>query len=255
MTESTGDDLVSLKCPEPDCDYETTLLPENGQGSAKMRLGQHGYVKHGKKGAGRTPRGKAAQNRQDLADRPALTIINSAAREVSGKGKPSATALERGLGEALSLTTIAAASYLAETDPNIADGPQGEQDRDDVVQYLTLPPDAANNVMRPIAKVLAPTKVNAKYGRAIVDNVEVVSSVIDLGRLFMHYRHYMTTRNQTRTGARSMAAPLGAAPVIADMGAGVPAGSAPHAGASPLSAGHVMTPAEVEALRQRRGMG
>lgn len=246
MTEPS--DLVSLSCSEPDCDYETGLLPENGQGSAKMRLGQHGYVKHGKKGAGRTPKAKAQQSRQDLADRPVLTIVESAGRKVTGSGKPSATALEKGLGEALSLTTIAAASYLAETDPNIPDGPEGEADRDDVVQYLTLPLDAANNVMRPIAKVLAPTKVNAKYGRAIVDNVEVVSSVIDLGRLFMHYRHYMVTRNQSRPG-RIHAGPV-IVPVIADVGAGVPAG-----GGSPPSAGHVITPDEVQAMRRRQGMG
>lgn len=216
-----------------------------------MRLGQHKYVKHGIKGSGRKAK-PGTPTRAELSDRPALTVVRSAAGEMRGTGKPTAAALEKGLGEALSLTTIAMASWLAETDPNIADGSDGEQDRDDVVQYLTLPPDAANNVMRPIARVLAPTKINAKYGRAVVDNVEVVSSVIDLGRLFMHYRHYLVTRGQ---GRRNNQPQLGLGPVIADMGAGVSFGTGTGSGVSPpVPNGHVVSAEEVEAIRRRQGM-
>lgn len=195
-------DLVTLTCST--CD-ETVTGAAKGRNSASWKLGTHRYVKHGLRGTGAPPRAKrGAPTAEEIGERPALGVVRDIAAQIGdGKRVPTADDLTRGLGRGLGLTTVAAASYAAESDPNIPEGPEGEALRDQLVDYLSLTDKAARDVMAPFGRAFAPTKLNKKYGRAVVDHVDLIASGSELVTMGMHWRRYWRRRNT------AAAAPLG----------------------------------------------
>lgn len=185
---------VTIPCGEPGCEFEVTG-PASGQNSAPMRIGTHRWAKHKKRGDGKRQK-SGKPSREQLHERPVVTTLRSVTAEMAGAGAPTESQLVAGLAEGLSLLSVIGAATLAETDPNIARGANGEDDRDAVVAYLTLPIETAEDIVRPLAKAFQPTKLNRKYGRGMVNNVGVVGSFVDVYRLFLHYRFYLDTRRQ-----------------------------------------------------------
>lgn len=197
--DQADDDLEALASePCPDCDYVATGKAR-GAGSAAWKLGLHRKNKHGvagKKGAGKR-KGLTEPTDEEYEAHPVVSSVKSVAAHVGRrKGTPSADDLANGAGRALTLGTLAFATYMAETDESIPEGPQGEAQRNELVDYLTMPQKAAADVMAPIGRAIAPTKLNARYGRAAVDNVDVVASCMELATYFMHIKRYLRIRAQ-----------------------------------------------------------
>lgn len=215
----TAPDVITIECDQKDCAYTVTAAP-SGPNSAKMQIGRHKFGKHGIRGV--KARKGARPTSDELAENP-VRILRSVAETAAGRGAPTEAKLTEAIGEGLSLTSIAVAAYFAETDPSIPRGIEGEQDRDDVVQNLTLGQEAAEALAHPIAKALAPTSLNRKYGRGVVDNVGVLGSALDIYRLFLRYRMYFEIRREA-TPRVSAAAPRSAVQAAAP--AAVPAGDA-----------------------------
>lgn len=167
-----------------------------GRSSAKFKLGTHRWVKHGLKSDKKKARaGAKSVDPEGYIEQPISTGLRDIAESIGDNRRvPTANDLAKGLGKGLAMTTTAAAVYAVETDQAIPEGAQGQEQRNFLVGYLSLKERAAADVMMPIARMIAPTGLNKKYGRQIVDNVDVVASFSELGAMAMHWRNYLRAR-------------------------------------------------------------
>lgn len=235
-TPTPGAGEVTVSCPEllPDgspCPWAVTA-PETGKGSASWRLGTHRYQKHGYRNPApaKANRGKADPPATEGTGATMLRVVGSAAGEGRGRGVPTTADLTRGLGRGVYVATVVAASYAAETDDTLTT----EAERDALVADLALSQRGAEDLTEPIARAIAPTGVNKRYGRAVIDNIDAVASFGELVKLGMRWRRYFRLREQ-REAARALGAgaPGPGVPVapgveyVPPAGPTVPAASAP----------------------------
>ena len=231
-------EIVTLACDT--CGATVSGKPR-GRGSAPFLMARHKWNVHREKSSKPARRRSSEPSDAEFAERPVLASVRSIAAEVRpGKGAPSETDLANALGRGLGYVSIAVASYAAESDPTIPDGPEGERIREWLTDYLSVTPQGARDIMRPIAKSLAPTSLNKKYGRAAVENVDVIASVAELGTLAMHWRKYFRNRRYM-TAAAGVPAPASPAP-MAPAAAAADTFTAPAPASSPAPAGPTVVP-------------
>lgn len=228
-TTAEAPETVTLECDEDGCG-ETFTGPAEGAGSAKWKLASHRYRIHGIKADGSRratkAKGRAGTSSTTEPDRPAVAVVRSITEPLEGgSGAPSTDALTKAFGHGLQLVSLTAASYAAESEDNIS-----EADRDAIVADLALSQKQAQEITRPIAKLVQPTKVNRKYGRTAVENVDAFAAVLEVFELGMHWRRYF----RQRAARRPMA--LGDGAVL------IPPG--PPLEAAPHDPGGTATPAE-----------
>lgn len=253
VTPSEGE--ISEACP--DCGEVITGKPR-GTSSLPWKMGLHRRNKHGVKGQGRKGRPKAgAPTDADWQARPVISGVQEAASEVGGKGVPNADQLGNGLGRLLGLGTMAGATLILETDPTIPRSEEGERLRDQLVEYLSLGDADAKAIMRPVGRMLAPTRMNQRYGRAVVDNVDVLGSFAALVQLGFHYRDYFRARAnymQQAAAGQAAAAPFAAPPPPGPAPAdGVVIEPSGFAHTAPPTEGRVWTPDMVaQAMAERQ---
>lgn len=236
---------LTLTCPE--CGDTVTGKPA-GAGSASWRLGLHRRNKHNVQGAGKKKgRPKSgAPSEHDFAAHPITSTIRDIASEIGGTGTPTVDQLTAGLGRGAALLTFTGAALVVESDRGI-----DHDKKSTVIDYLSIGEDDAKALMHPIARILAPTKINAKYGRQVIENVDVIGAFGALVQCGMHWREYLDMR---REGNRLLAQQLAqqqdtgqGAPfltVVPDL-ADAPIVAAQQAGAvytPPAAAGTIYTP-------------
>lgn len=240
-------------CPE--CGHEVAHAQRN---TAKMMLGKHRRSAHGVEGqwsrSGKA--GRRRSGRPPVRDEQSVPVrvLKTAAEEIPDrKTAPSVADLNKALARGFGTLSVLAASYAAETDRTITT----EVDRDAVVDYLSLSPEAANEVAYPFAKAFGKSRLNKKYGRAIVDNIDLVSAGAELVNLGIRWRRYLNERER-RTRVLDNAPPPSATngnvagPVVPPTTFYPPPGSGEFAtgGASqPPMTGHVVSGAEVQRMR------
>lgn len=181
-----------------------------GRGSIAWAMGRHKFSKHDV----RSPKSKRARpgapTAADFEDRPALSVVRDTVAEIPTRtGPPSATDLGNAFGRGLTLLSIGAARLAAETDPTIPGGVDGTTEREQLVGYLKIEQRTAQQIMRPVGKALAGTKINKRYGRGVVENIDVIGSLIELGTIGAHWAAYLKMRGQF---TRQLAAGNGHAP-------------------------------------------
>lgn len=196
MSSTEAPAEVTLSCP--DCE-ETVTGPQKGPNSAPFRLAGHRVRAHGY----RNPDAKSKGPRQRGVESVPTAVIRSigeAAKPTSGRkvtAPPTEGDLSRGLGRGVQILTIVAASYAAETDESL----RTEEARDQLVRELSLSPGAATDVMDPIAHALAPTSLNKRYGRQVIDNIDALASVGELVKLGFRWRRYFRIREAAAAAA------------------------------------------------------
>lgn len=187
--------IVTLPCPEPDCDFEATG-PNEGSGSARWKLGTHRARKHGYRNPAKVGRPKAPPStpRGDPDAGGVTNIVRDAAQEVTDRSTrpPTIPELTNALTRFVGTVSVAEASYFAEVDATITT----EEDRDAVVDYLRLSPNDAKEVAYPFARAFGRTKLNARYGRALVDNIDAGSAAAALFQLGVRHRRYFRERRR-----------------------------------------------------------
>lgn len=253
MTAAADVPTVELSCEEPDC-TETFVGPAEGAGSAKFKLASHRYRIHGIKADGtrRPPAGsgKRTSKAEDSA-RPAVAVVRDLVRPIEddGKGPPSERALTQAFGHGLELLSISVASLAAETEEGLSDA-----QRDEITKDLSLSGAQAREIARPIAHLVQPTKVNSKFGRQAVENVDAFAAVLEIVELGFHWRRYMRQRAQRRPielGDGSVYVPPAAAPAPA----AEPDVVAQRTSAQDSLQGVVVSAEMVEQARRRGGNG
>lgn len=233
-----------------------------GPGSATWKMGTHRRVKHGIAGQGRKGRRKkGAPTEAQLDAHPVLGAMQEAASEigVGKKGAPSSDELAAGLGRLLTIATMGTATLAAETDPAIPRGDEGQKQRDIVIDLLTLDEQSAKSAMVPFARAAAGTRLNKRYGRAVVDNVDVLGALFDLGLLLKNWNDYLQMRRELTAELRRRAesAPrLSMAPAPTETAAAAAPSPSPQNGARPPGfpttpmQGYVVSADDIQ--RQRR---
>lgn len=250
--------LVSETCP--DCGTQITGK-NKGPGSIAWKRGLHNKNVHGVAGKGKTGRRKAgAPTAQDYEAHPVTSAIRDVAAEIGGKGTPNTDHLTNGLARLIGLSSYTAASWAIESDKNFPPN----MDRDQAVDYLSLSETDAKALMHPVARLLQPTKMNAKYGRTVIDNVDLVGAIAGVVQLGWHWREYLNLRRETNALMRQQLAqgqkpaPLMAVPDLENLNGAptmipepqhIPAAYAPPASENP-GAGYVMTQADVMRMRE-----
>lgn len=188
---------MTLTCPE--C-LQVFDGPESGRGNVHLRLQYHTSRKH--------PDGGPPQ----ASDEPgsARRIISTARAEFgTAKRPPTEAEWEKSLGRALSEVTVFGAYMSIEHDPREL----SEQQEEALVEYLSLSPPEGREVAAPIGRIIARTPLNRKYGRTVVDNLDLVNSVATIATLMRHWSSYrrerkaMETPGATITELRPSAAP------------------------------------------------
>lgn len=246
----------------PDC-AETFTSPT--EGGANRALGTHRYRAHGvasprrQKGA----KGRERPTDQEMADHPVTGVLRDMQAEIgTGTGPPNTGELTRAFGRGLGLVSSAVASYAVETDELLP-----LHERDQVAARLSISQRRAEDVVRPLAKLTHGTKVNTKFGRKAVENVDAIASISEIGMLAMEWRRYFKERAQRQRIARGEPITVEAEAVLFDAGLPPPPGPGPGGSSvegTPIppepttspspSRGVVMTPEMIEAIR-RRGNG
>jgi hypothetical protein len=197
----TAPEYIELSCDL--CEEVFTGGAPGQPRSAAFQLASHRYRKHGirkdgtvreKKATAKETRERVAAGIEDPPSRPLLATVQDIAGDLDkGRGAPSERQLVDALGRVVGLASTGVASYIAETDDGLTD-----EQKDEVTAYLSVSDKAAKDMMRPIAKAFAPTKLNKQYGRAAVENVDVVSSLFEVGEVVLHYRRYLRDRKSRR---------------------------------------------------------
>jgi hypothetical protein len=220
MTDTTtteapaGPEQVTLHCDE--CS-ETFTGPAKGRGSAPFKMGAHKYRRHGVAGkaAGTVARGRSAPTVEDVESRPVLGVVRDMAAQIpSGSGPPTEAALTQAGARGLGIVSVFAASLVVESEEGLTD-----REREEDIDRLSLSQNAASQVVRPLAKLAAPTKLNRKYGRTAVENVDALASVCELLDIGFEYRRYFRRRRMRDVTRRPIDATStefrGAPPTIA----------------------------------------
>lgn len=187
---------VELACEEPGC-TETFVGPSEGAGSAKFQLASHRYRIHGikKDGTRRAPAKSKRSSKAEDSARPAIGVVRELTRpiEEDGNGPPSERALTTAFGHGLELLSISVASLAAETEEGLS-----EADRDQIIRELSLSGNQAREIARPLAHLAQPTKLNRKFGRQAVENVDAFAAVLEIAELGFHWRRYFRQRAARR---------------------------------------------------------
>jgi hypothetical protein len=248
---------ITETCPEPGCGEEF-IGPPGGKGSAPMLLGRHLWSKHRIKGDGtRAPtkgRGGKTIDAGALLDdaHPVAATVAAVGAQVTGTGAPRAEQLAKALGVGLSAITGGAARWAVRTDPvfqaAVAQAPEqeGAERTRDLVAALSLSHDAGAKVLAPVARILAPTGLNKKYGRMVVENTDIGPAVTELADVVGVWFTYLAGRRADRAEARAQreaAAGFPGVPVAGPAPAPpiVPPPAAPAAG--PIGGGFIATAA------------
>lgn len=186
MAEATEE--ITLPCP--DCDFVATGNPK-GRNSAPFKIGAHRARAHGYKAAKPSPKRAQPSNRKQNSQ-PVLSLFDDVAADITGDGPPTEAQLTKALARGLGTVSVAAASWFAETDMTVTT----EDEREEIVDLLCLEKDEATEIMAPIASAIAPTKLNKRYGRAVVKNIDTVGSVAAIASFGLRYARYFRERNR-----------------------------------------------------------
>jgi hypothetical protein len=245
---------------------EVVTGPEFGRGNVNAQLALHKGRKHRKKGSPN----KASSRPEPPKDAPAaITVLRDAANEIGDSTKPpSQEELRRALARFFGTTSVAAASYMVETDPTLA-----EHEKDGVADYLSLPPEDANEIAYPLARSLYRTTLNKRYGRTVVDNLDTAGALTALVMTGVRWRRYLRERERRMRIMNAVPAQswptsqwsAGGAPVPPPGSpAGAPVPPFTEGGTGPAAAervtvpdisGHVWTKEELDAQRRQNGHG
>ena len=225
----TEQEQVTLVCSEPGCDF-TVTANATGKSSATFKLGSHRANRHGYR-KGKTPRARAAQQGAEDGERPIPVQVLAGMAEEFTPGKtspPTQDEMTRALARGLYTISYATAATMVETDPTLREA--RDEVKDHWTRYLSFSQQASRDVSAPIAKAVTGSKINQKAGRAIVDNIDVASSVAAVIIMGVHWRIYLDLRKHAGGATPNYPAPA-RAPAPQQQPVTVPAGApAPSSG-------------------------
>jgi hypothetical protein len=192
------------------CDLCGQILEGNraGAGSLAWKLAVHKRNKHGIAAKAKARKGKRAPTDDEYEAQPVLSSVRDVASAVTGTGVPNTDQLAAALGRGLSLSNFAWSAFRVESDRGIPPAI-----RQPLIEHLTITEPDAAAVTRPIAKLMAGTRFNQKYGRAVVENVDMIGALAGIAQIVYHNVEYERDRSARIRAMRAHQAQQGAAGV------------------------------------------
>lgn len=226
---------------ETSCDEcgEIFTGPAGGKGSAPMLLGRHRWSVHKIRKDG-TRGGPAKSAPADEAPAGLLTVVADAGSAVKGSAAPRADQLTKALGKILATVTDTAAGWAVKSDPAIkaalqATDPEAltfaQQQATAIAASMALSEPTAVRVAAPLGRLLAPTQLNQRFGRAVVDNTDLGPAVAEMMEVGQAWARFLAVRREHVRELRLLNQQLAAQQQAMTAPAGPPAfdGSAPLA--------------------------
>lgn len=250
---------VTVECDQPGC-QETFTGPSSGPLSAGMLMGRHRYAVHGVKGTGKRRRGSSSASSSPAtaveAPTPARAVaegVAEVAAQVGGTGVPRAPAIAGALGRGLSIATLMAANWAVDSDPLIQQQEQIDPDgtaarKAALARVLSLSEESARAIAAPVSRLLAPTELNKRYGRAVVENSDWAPAAVAVVELGRHWAEFLAIRRQHVAAIRAQTAAAAGGPrppVAAPVPPPAPAAGVtvpPQEPAGPMGSGRIATP-------------
>jgi hypothetical protein len=242
-----------------------------GKQNMKTALGVHKRKAHGI--ASETSRSAKASRRATPSERPPQrpsgravkpdAVVRDIPPGTGGPGdsgssrRPSAAELEKAMAKGLVGATWQISGFLSEGDPRILTAEDPEEERDRIRRRLTMPARTAAAVAKPVGKVAARSKLNAKVGRRVLDAAPAIAAIASLGDYLSELAAYRRERILYARGVAPLApsgpppagaAPPGPAPAGPAAPAGPPPGWEPPAWTAPEAGGRAPD------LGERRGI-
>lgn len=177
----------SVSCDR--CDAVFTSTGTVGLQRAAVKLSAHGVRVHGD-----PPKTKPRRS-----SRSRVTDVAVAVSEHSRSSKvPSAAEWRAALGDLISGATHIPAGIVADSDPVIATMPPAVRPAQTKVleDRLALDKADARVVAAPIARYAAGSSWNARVGRKVLDNTDMVSAGAIVVSLVIEWRRYLQQRRQ-----------------------------------------------------------
>jgi len=204
QVETAGDSAWADDAADPDivdvpetascerCDAVFVSTGTVGTQRASTKLAVHGVRAHGDppraKGAGRKTRAR-------------VTDVAVSVSEHSRSSKvPSAAEWRAALGDLLSGATHIPAGIVADSDPVIATMPPAVRPAQvkALEDRLALDKADARVVAAPLARYAAGSQWNARVGRKVLDNTDMVSAGAIVVSLVIEWRRYLSQRAQAQ---------------------------------------------------------
>jgi hypothetical protein len=146
---------------------------------------------------------KATQQRKIAKATPVKVVTDIG--QAAGSRVPKAPSVEQTtkvLGRILVYITIFVAMALVSGDPGLL----SEEDQERQVGELQLKDEDARSIVHPIARVLTPTKLWARYGGSIIEHSDVLDALVNLydyASSLARYKRQRTRREQGLAAAPS----------------------------------------------------
>lgn len=224
-------------CPECTADAGAEVrIDKVGRAPDAMLLGLHRKKEHGVEGTGRRTKRPPQSSRRGRSSAGAgegatpLAVVRDM-RDGAGKtkGAPTREQLTDSLGRGYGYGMTYLASAIVDGDPRFAT----EADKDRAIEALAPTAQEATMTVAPVARALAGTSLNRKYGRGVVDNMDVLDCFFAISEQMRRFNTYRRERAQYEQGVASgTVRPFTRPP-----------GSAGDQAAEPE--GRVMTPADI----------
>lgn len=178
-------DLSSLT-PADNVFDQPPVTPEPETTDDSFKCDICGYQSKTQRGATRH------RNSQHGKDAEGVSQTRRVQRDIGGKGAPTPEQLTKASGRLLGYGSIALSSIVVDDDPrrNL----MTDQQVDDLVAVLSVQPDEAEDIMRPLCRIFAGTTLNKRAGRKIVDNMDAADSVVALLMISRRWQKYFADR-------------------------------------------------------------
>lgn len=132
------------------------------------------------------------RNSQHGKDTEGVSPTRRVQRDIGGKGAPTPEQLTKASGRLLGYGSIALSSIVVDDDPRRH--LMTDTQVDDIVAVLSVQPDEAEDIMRPLCRIFAGTTLNKRAGRKIVDNMDAADSVVALILISRRWQKYFADR-------------------------------------------------------------
>lgn len=195
-----------------------------GKMAPALVVGLHKKAAHGIEGRPRNKtRNKRAQAEPEpilatsapASSSPALTLLHGAGQDAKrGKGAPDADGLATALGRVYAYVGYFAWSMVVDRDPSVP-----PHLREQLVAELAPSGKEGIATVHPLARILAQTQLNRRYGAGLVDNLDVADALAAIGDQVTRGRNYLAQRRQLGGPPGAFAPGAGAPPSTSASGA------------------------------------
>ena len=207
---SSDDELIEVSDACPECG-RTFSAPAGAWPSADVKLRAHRAKSHG------LAKPPTSRRRRKATVVEVATKASPSTTPPGGEKAPTAKEWQEALGDAVAELSKLPATHAARTDPVIHRAFPPEQWPAlyrELEAKLSLSPQDAQTLMSPVARRIAASRWNARSGRAIIANRDLIPAISVVISLAAQWRSYLAQRADAVRRLEAAQTPAPAAPTV-----------------------------------------